>query len=241
MSDTNSDTIPTASIIIPFYNEWQLTHQRLMDLYKFAPEYCEIILVDDASPEVECGNGITWWQQNARHKVRYYKNPENVGFGQSNNNGAKLAKSKYLILLSNDVVIYDNFITDIVDLIGIDDKMLVAGRIVDWAGGWNEFDIDGRHYVIPYAEGWLIGCTKVAWKGLGGFDPIYGKFDYEDVGLTMQALSLGYNIVNLNSSKVKHLGSQTISKLNIDRQSITENNREKFLLKWKEKIPILIT
>jgi GT2 family glycosyltransferase len=234
---------PLVSIVIPFYNMWELTHQRLMDLYKFAPDYCEIVLVDDASTEPECGSGIAWWQKTdfIRHKIRYYKNPENVGFGQSNNNGYKLAKGTYLIFLSNDVMVSGDFITDIVDLIGKDDKMLIGGRIVDWAGGWNEFDINGKHYVIPYAEGWLLGCTKVAWKGLGGFDvETYRKFDYEDVDLTMKALELGYNIVNLNSSKVKHLGSQTISKLNIDRQSITENNREKFISKWKDRIPTLV-
>jgi GT2 family glycosyltransferase len=232
---------PSVSIVIPFYNEWQLTHQRLMDLYKFAPEDCEIVLVDDASIELECGNGISWWQKAdfKRHNIRYYKNPENVGFGQSNNNGAKLARGEYLIFLSNDVVIYDDFVTDMVTLMHNDNKILIAGRIVDWAGGWNEFNIDGNHYVIPYAEGWLLGCTKIAWKGLGGFDPIYGKFDYEDVDLSTKALSLGYNIVGLNSNKLKHLGSQTISKLNINRQLITEHNREIFIEKWNSIIPTL--
>lgn len=232
---------PKVSIIIPFYNMWELTHARLMDLYKFAPDYCEIVLVDDASTEPECGSGIAWWQKTdfIRHKIRYYKNPENMGFGITCNNGAKLAKGTYLIFLSNDVVIYGNFIGDMVDLIGKDNKMLIGGRIVDWAGGWNEFDINGKHYIIPYAEGWLLGCTKIAWKGLGGFDIRYGKFDYEDLDLSTNALNLGYNIVNLNSGKINHLGSQTITKLNINRQSITEHNRTLFTEKWNNIIPTL--
>lgn len=231
---------PLVSIIIPYFNEWILTHARLMELYNYAPRESEIILVDDASTETEPGNGISWWKNNAlKGRLRYYRNPENVGFGKSNNNGAKLAKGKYIIFISNDVVMYGDFITDVIDLIGRDDKMLIGGRIVDWAGGWNEFDINGRHYVIPYAEGWMLGCTKVAWKGLGGFDTRYGKFDYEDLDLSTNALSLGYNIVGLDSNKLKHLGSQTITKLNINRQSITEHNRELFIEKWKEKIPIL--
>lgn len=233
---------PLVSIVIPFYNRWDLTHARLMELYKFAPDNCEIILVDDASTDVEIGGGIVWWQKNTnRHSIRYHRNDENVGFGKSHNNGAKLAKGKYLILLSNDVVINDNFIGDITTLIGDDDKLLVAGRIVDWAGGWNEIDCDnGRHYVIPYAEGWLIGCTKVAWKSLGGFDPIYGKFDYEDIDLSLTALSLGYNITNLHSNKVKHISGATIYRLYPDRMEITKRNRELFVQKWKEKIPTFI-
>src|SRR4030042_188175 len=171
---------PTVSIVIPYFNMWTLTHARLMDLYKFAPEYCEIILI------------------------------------------------------------YDDFRTDIIELINEDNKMLVAGRVVDWEGGWNEFDIDGKHYVIPYAEGWLLGCTKLAWKGLGGFDPIYSPYDYEDLDLSMKAMSLEYNIVGLNSDKVKHLGGATVYHINPNRIEITQRNRELFISKWKDKIPTLI-
>ena len=229
---------PLVSIVIPFFNRWDLTHRCLMDLYKFAPENCEIILVDDASDEAEVGNGINWWQkQTERHKIRYYKNPKNVGFGQSLNNGARLAKGEYLILLSNDVLVYGDFVTDIVTMIQNDNRMLVAGRVVDWAGGWNEVDAGGKHYVIPYAEGWLLGCTKIAWRWLGGFDPIYGKFDMEDIDLSVKALSLGYNIVNLRSDKVKHISGATIYRLYPDRMEITKRNREIFLEKWREELP----
>lgn len=233
---------PIVSIVIPFYNEWQLTHQRLMDLYKYAPDYCEIILVDDASPELESGNGISWWQKATfkRHLIRYYRNPENKGFGITNNNGVKLAKGKYVIILTNDVIVYGDFITDVVDLINEDNKMLIGGRIVDFPGGWNEFDIDNKHYVIPYVEGWMLGCTKVAWKGLGGFDPIYSPYDYEDIDLSMKAMSLGYNMVGLNSSKLKHIGGATIGHVNPNRIEITNRNRIFFFDKWKDEIPEIV-
>src|SRR4030042_5050974 len=97
---------PLVSIVMPYFNRWDLTHARLMELYRFAPEYCEIVLVDDASTEAEPGNGVKWWMESGfiKHKIRYYRNKENVGFGTSLNNGAKLAYGKYLIFLSNDVV-----------------------------------------------------------------------------------------------------------------------------------------
>jgi GT2 family glycosyltransferase len=134
-------------------------------------------------------------------------------------------------------VISGDFVTDIVTLIHEDNKMLIGARIIDWAGGWNEMDIGGKHYIIPYAEGWLLACTKIAWAGLGGFDSRYGKFDYEDVDLSLKALSLGYNVVGFRSNKVAHLGSQTIAGLNVDRMRITKKNRELFLSKWADKIP----
>ena len=38
------------SVVMPFYNNWGLTHQRLMDLWKHVNPY-EIVLVNDASTE----------------------------------------------------------------------------------------------------------------------------------------------------------------------------------------------
>lgn len=225
---------PKVSVIIPFYNRWDLTHPRLAELYKFAPTYCEIILVDDCSSEQEVRNGIAWWQHKANpvHHIRYYRNKENLGFGGSLNVGVSLAKGEIVVLLSNDVVMYADIISDIVTLIGQDNKMLVCGRVVDFPGGWNEFDIDGKHLVVPYAEGWLLACTKQGWKDLGGFDLHYGKYDYEDVDLSTRALQLNFHIVPLNSPNVRHLVGQTIATLNVNRPEKTVVNRQVYLEKW---------
>ncbi len=229
---------PLISIVIPYFNRWDLTHPRLMELYNNVQDNCEIILVDDASTETEPGNGVKWWMTNtSKHTIRYYRNEQNLGFGKSLNNGAKLAKGKYIVLLSNDVVVYGDFVSDIITLIGQDDKMLVCGRAVDFPGGWNEFTIDGKHFIIPYAEGWLLACTKEAWKKLGGFDPAYGKYDYEDVDISTRALELEFSIVSMNSQKVRHLGAQTITPIDPHRVDLTKTNRQIYISKWESKLP----
>jgi hypothetical protein len=68
---------------------------------------------------------------------------------------------------------------------------------------------------------------------------LYGKFDVEDLDLSTTALSLGYNIVGLNSNKVQHLSGRTISSLHIDRMAVTQRNRELYLDKWKDKLATL--
>lgn len=233
---------PELSIIIPFYNQWEMTHNRLAELYKFAPDNCEVVLVDDCSND-ESSKGIAWWQRygNMRFKVRYYKNAENIGFGASCNVGVRLANGRVVLLLSNDVVVHGDVFSDILTMIGFDNTMLLAGRLVNFPGGWNEFDIDGRHLVVPYAEGWLLACTKKAWKELGGFDTRYGKFDYEDVDLSTTALEKNFSIVGLNSNKVHHLVGRTIATLGIDRQSITTGNRSIYLEKWRDKLCSILT
>jgi len=227
------------SIIIPFFNKWHLTHKSLMQLYTFAPENCEIILVNDASTETDCEGGIAWWQkQAAKHKIRYRKNEKNLGFGGSMNVGAKTARGDIFIFLSNDVAIYGDFVSQIEDRLMENPNSLLGGQVINFPGGWNEVEIDGKKSFVPYANGWLIACTREVWESLDGFDPLYGKFDYEDIDLSTQAIAKGYDIISLGSKLVEHNHQgATIETLGVDRMAHTKENREKYINKWKDKFP----
>ena len=68
---------------MPFFNNWHLTHQRMMELYsKVQYEPCEIILVNDASTDKDVDGGVGFWQKhtNSRHQIRYVINKMNEGF-----------------------------------------------------------------------------------------------------------------------------------------------------------------
>ena len=224
------------SIIIPYYGKWELTHARLLDLYRYAPDNCEVVLINDASSQSDCETGAGWWQKNSKkHTIRYYKNRENLGFGGSHNMGARLAKGDIFIFLSNDVIMSGDVITPIERILTSNPKTLACGKIIYWAAGWNEFVVNGKGFVIPYAEGWLLATTRDGWKELGGFDPRYGKYDYEDVDLSMTALDLGYDISATTNPPVKHLGGATVSTVTKDRQAHTIANRQVFIEKWQDR------
>lgn len=221
------------SIILPFFNHWDLTHARLMELHKFAPDDCEIILVNDASTDTDCEPGVAFWQKGAsRHKILYRKNKENLGFGGSMNAGAEIATGDILVFLSNDVISTNNFISEIKGRIAQNENSLVGGRIVYWPGGWNEFEHKGKKFTVPYCEGWLLACTRKVWDNLGGFDPRYGRYAVEDIDLSTTAISLGYELVGLNSSHLTHIGGAT-AKYDENRMEYTTRNKEKYIKKWR--------
>lgn len=223
------------SIIIPFFNKFNLVHSRLMELYKYVPkEETEIILVNDASTEDVAGS-VAWWQKHLNyHKIRYRVNEENLGFGGSMNRGAEIAEGEILVFLSNDVIVSGDFIREIVVVLYEEPDALIGGEVVYWAAGWNEFEYEGNKMIIPWANGWLIACRKEIWEKLGGFDSRYGKTDYEDVDLSMKAMELGYNIIALQSRFVRHLVAQT-APYNEKRMENTRKNREIFIEKWQDK------
>lgn len=226
------------SIIIPFFNRWDLVHQRLSELYKFAPDGCEVILVNDDSTELDYFGGTNWWNTVEKNfKIVFTTNEKNLGFGGSMNVGATEALGDILVFLSNDVRISGDFISEIVSLIDKNPNYFIGGEVIYWDGGWNSFIFGGKKTIVPYANGWLMACTRECWDKLGGFDPIYGRFDYEDVDISTSALLAGYDIISLGSGYVKHehQGS-TVSTLGVDRLAHTKQNREVYIGKWEKRL-----
>jgi len=223
------------SIIVPFFNNWSLTHQRMMELYnKVQYEPCEIILVNDASTDREIDDGVGFWQKfsNSKHLIRYVKNEVNQGFGYAMNRGASIANGEVVVLLSNDVQIFDDFVAEVVTLLQENDKYFIGGEVLWHDTGWNRIG----DTIVPYANGWLLACTKSAWLDIGGFDLNFGRFDAEDIDLSISAVKRGYILKALTKSKLKHIGGATIYKLYPDRQEYTKRNIQYLKEKWEGKL-----
>lgn len=226
-----------ASIIVPFFNRWDLTHARLAEFRQFLPPYCEIILVDDCSTDNDTRSGIAFWQKSgiALHPIKYIRNNENLGFTKSVNRGCKAASGEYVIFYSNDVIMHGNVIDITLELLSTHEKAIVGGRSVYWDSGWNKFNLDGKDVIVPYLEGYYLACKKSNLEELGGFDEQYAPYDYEDVDLSLNAFLLGYNLLALNTRLLQHLSGQT-AQINPNREEITKRNRVKFIEKWQGRL-----
>jgi len=223
------------SIIIPFYNHWEMTHQRLAELYKYVSDPVEIVLVNDCSTEPDCKSGIAWWQKNVqRHSIKYVWNKENLGFGGSHNRGFAASSGDIVIFLSNDVMIQCKFVDTIKDILAGNNNVIICGRAISWDSGWNTIMLGKHRSIIPYPEGWLIATTREMWDRIGGFDPAYGKFDAEDIDIGAWAIYNDVNIVPLNLPGLKHLSGRTIYELYPNREDYTKINVEIFKTKWSK-------
>ena len=226
------------SIVLPYYNHWDLTYARLGDIYKHAPlDRIEVILVNDASPDPECRLGVGHWQKLNLYPTKYIENKENLGFGDSHNKGAKGADGDILIFLSNDVVITGKFVEQVEQI--IDDhngEVFIGNEVLYFDTGWNVIEINGKPSIVCYPVGYFLACTKTMWERIGGFDPIYGKYDYEDVDLGAWCIYNDVPMVALNNRNLRHLGEQTVRKVNPNREEHTKKNGILFREKWTEKL-----
>lgn len=228
------------SIVMPYFNRWDLCHSRLAEFYKFfLNKYdIEIVMINDASTEKDCASGVKFWQgvfnRGEKKILRYHENDENLGFGGSMNMGMRLAHGDIMCLYSNDVVMTGDWLGSALNLLGeSNQKVLLGGEVLNGTTGWNEFTVGHKQVYFPYANGWLL----MFWdKDRLKFDTkTFGKFDVEDIDFSTQAREMGYNLVALNSPYLRHIGGATIWQLHPDRQEYTTKNIQKFIAKWQDK------
>ena len=66
------------------------------------------------------------------------------------------------------------------------------------------------------------------------FDPIYGKATYEDIDLSLTAISKGIKLTQCQF-KLLHLVGGTV-KMDDARMELTKHNQVLFYEKWKDKL-----
>jgi glycosyltransferase involved in cell wall biosynthesis len=215
----------TVSIIIPYRNGWNFTHQLLYDLYRNDKDNIdEVMLVDDASDDGSI-SGATWWKKLL--SVRVYRFEENVGFLLAANKGLKKATGDIKILISNDVRIYQPFIDQIIQLLKENSKQLIGNVFYSGDTGWNTFGTK----TFPYLAGHILCATTDTWEYLEYFDELYIPHTFEDVDISTKALMGDIKLTSLNLPGITHIGGQTI-KYDNERNDLTKINQEKFRCKW---------
>lgn len=212
------------SIVIPFFNRWELTHQLLYDIYNQCRDVDDVVVVNNGSTE---SHGLAWWQDSKLLPLRVVSLVPNKGFLMGANAGLESALGDVTALISNDVRIKGNLTGVLRASFTVRPKMVMGGRVYNNDTGWNNFN--GR--LFPYAEGWLIAAKTEDWKNLGYFDAQYAPNDFEDVDFSTKALEQGFQLVELPMGMAEHMGAQTIP-YGPEREALTKINREKFRVKW---------
>lgn len=218
------------SIVIPVYNNWQLTHSLLFDIYNNFPQDVEIIVMDDCSTDPMVLAGLVWWNDGIlKNRLRIIRNEKNVGFLRSSNFGVAKATGDVVMLISNDVKISDKTIVPKLEEIFSKAEVptLVGNRLLDYDTGWNTIDL----VVHSYLEGWFLCFKKSDWELWQGFDTRYTTCDFEDVDLSTTVLSKGGKLVVLGA-EITHMGAQSY-KYSPERETNTKANQERWRNKWK--------
>ncbi|AFH59680.1 glycosyltransferase family 2 protein [Paenibacillus caseinilyticus] len=110
------------SIIILNYNTRELTLQCLESVYQSQGCSFEVIVVDNASKDDSVATIGREYPS-----VTLVANSANVGYSKGNNQGMRLAKGRYILLLNSDTVIEPDTLKIMVDLMDKNPRFGAAG------------------------------------------------------------------------------------------------------------------
>lgn len=247
----------TATILIPNYNGEAFIENCLNSLKKQTFKDFEILIVDNNSED----NSADYIEKE-HPDVKLVRLDQNYGFSRAVNEGIRLIKSKYMILLNNDTVCDEHFVEALVREIEKDDKVFsVASKMIqmyspdkiDGAGdlycalGWAFAlgkDLNIKRYNKPCKVFSACGGAAIyrrdLFEQIGYFDELH--FTYlEDVDVGYRARIMGYTNRYTPDAIVYHAGSgSTGSRYNSFKVRIAARNSWYVIYKNMPTLQIII-
>lgn len=206
----------------------------------------EIIVVDDGSKDksIEYLKTIVLNSEprTQNPELKIIENKKNRGFIYSCNRGVKEAKGEIIVLLNNDVVPEKGFLEHALPHFKDPKVFAVSFHEPDWSWARIEWQkgfvqhFSGPKTNVAHISAWASGGSaafrKSIWQELGGFDPLYAPFYWEDIDLSYRAWKRGYKVLWEPKAVVYHKHEGTISRFSKNYvRMISERNQLLFI--WK--------
>lgn len=243
------------SVLIPTYDDWQLTQAAVeavcLDADKAGSDVEVIVLnngCDQLTSLVLDSFSDRWPRVNVVHS------PVNLGFALGNNLALSHATGELVVFLNNDTLVHDDWLTPLVSTMadprvrGAQSLLLFpsgtiqsAGIAFPTSGGLpHEFlkglpADDGAHASelnFNALTGAALMMRLEELRQLRGFDPVF-RNGLEDVDLCLRAVKeQGGSFRVLPSSRVTHFESQSVG-----RHKASLTNRTLYLDRWADAAP----
>lgn len=247
------------SLIIPSYNNLRHLKNVYASIQKHAPN-AEIILLDDGS------NDGTWdWMKEveieSNNQTRILRSEERVGHTILYDKGIELATNDIVGILHADMIIGPNYIENLIKHLE-PGKVVCATRIepplhppgnekviMDFGQDFDTLDIDAfEQFVVNEQETQLDRIThgmfapwvlyKSDFQAIGGHDPLFAPFPYEDSDIFQRWILAGYELIQSRDAFVYHLtcrGHRWTEQVGQDDdyfKQVSEKAGRNYLRKW---------
>ena len=213
------------SVILLNYNQPDMTIECIEYLLQNKKHYddFEIIVIDNGSKD---NSVVKLLEAASKYNFRFINNKENLGFAEGNNVGIREALGDWILLLNNDTVFKEDFISKMAKAI-VDNPESAAvgpkiyyydvptkiwysgGKITKYYNFVEDQSGEGEHY--KQVE-WITGCAlminKRVLKKVGLLDKDFFMY-IEDVDWCIRARKAGFNLIYTPYAEIWHIGSKT--------------------------------
>lgn len=242
---------PDVSIVIPVHNHALVTFTCLQSICETMTTVgYEVVVVDDGSTDETAS------MLNTMKNIRIVRNETNRGFIEASNEGARVARGRYLLFLNNDTVVLPNWIDELTGtfelipdaglvggkLIYPDGRLQEAGAIV-WSNGdamnYGRYDdAEKPEYCylrdVDYCSGACLLMKKELFEELGGFDDAFKPAYCEDADLAFKVKQAGKRVLYQPLAKIVHFeGISSGTDVSQGAKQHQRINRAKLFERWE--------
>ena len=245
------------SMVIPSYNGRELLERHLPAVeaaLSAHPPGGEVIVADDGSTD-----GTASWLAARPSPVRVVSLGRNRGFGPACAAGVAAARNETVVLLNTDVAVREGFLGPLaaaleprdvfaagaLALAPEGDRVMENLKVPRLHRGRLRFEklgplpltecrarLGGPRPTL-FATGGFMALKRSRFLELGGFDPLFRPFYYEDADLCWRAWKRGFRVLLVPESTVVHHHRGTIGRLSTDREVRRIQERNRLLFLWK--------
>lgn len=187
----------------------------------------------DTALENRGGNDVKIIVMERQPKVSY-KNVKTVNYtipfnyNAVANLGVRMGRGEYILIASNDVVFYPNFLDELLKV-----KAPVMSPKCPMDGRQKDIMQNTEGYTVgKYFCGWCFCIRRDVFDSIGGMDEDFG-FWYADNATVEQLKAVGVTPLLVVNSFVEHLGSRTLRTMPREEQDeITVAQADRFFAKY---------
>jgi len=236
------------SIIILTWNALEYTRECLDYLSRFTPEPHEVIVIDNGSKD-----GTVDFLK-TKKGIKCIFNSENRGFAAGVNQGIKIARGEYFLLLNNDVLVMPFWLRNLINCLedhparglvgprsnfagGPQGKIKLPGKItpsvlLDFGYKFNRKTNPDKWFLLNTLSGFCLLLDREVIEKIGIFDERYKLGTREDRDFCLRAEKKGFEICCAGDTFVFHYGHSSFKANKIDWKEVQKKNKKLFYEKW---------
>ncbi|MBL7068759.1 MAG: glycosyltransferase family 2 protein [Candidatus Omnitrophica bacterium] len=232
----------SCDIIIPVWNQLQYTKRCIESIAKNTRYPYNLILIDNKSAALTRDYLEGFVKESANATL--IKNGENLGFIKAANQGLKLSKAPYTLLMNNDTMPTDGWLTKMVAIAESDPMIGLVNPKSESPGGASLEDYSkrlaenkGGYIETNQCMGFCMLIKREVIEGIGYLDEIYGMGGFDDTDFSRRAYLKGYKCVCAKDAYVYHKWHTSFNKAG-NREELVRQNEKIFFDKWGRYIRI---
>ena len=239
---------PEITLIITNWNGSNLLRECLptvLEAVIFDRHHCyEVMVIDDCSNDNSLGILADEFPE-----VRTEQTPQNLGFQEANNYAVKLAESKIVMPMNNDIKLDPKALHylaqhfDNKDIFAVSGKIFAFDQTTFLYGNRGGYFQKGHFHLYEkppeddsqtlFACGGAFMVNRQKYLDLGGFDSMYHPLYYEEIDLSYRALKRGWEVLYEPQSIAYHKVQATITRQEKRRDISLISARNNYLFVWK--------